>query len=70
MTERKAFRVKRAQENLLQRAREWSEAWSAWRAYPGFDPEDDRLYDVQRAKHERVEAAAHELVAVESEPES
>jgi hypothetical protein len=67
MNEAKQFRVKRAEGNVLRLAREWSKADTAWRAHDGNMREDNRLFDEQKALHKRLEAACHELVAVESE---
>jgi hypothetical protein len=52
---------------VLRLARDWSRAHSAWTKHDGGGREDDRLYEVQNTLHKRLEAAAHELVAVEDE---
>jgi hypothetical protein len=68
----KAFRVKRAEDNVLRLAREWSRANAAWMNSPGVtDPEqveEQKLFEAQRGLRKRLDAAAHELVAVEAEP--
>lgn len=67
MNESKAFRVKRAQDNVLRLAREWAKAEREWRLHDGTGSEDDRLYERQRLLRERLESACRELVAVEAE---
>ena len=67
MTEAKAFRIKRAQDDVLRLAREWAKAHAAWMAHDGSESKDARLYSAQRWLRHRLEAACHELVARESE---
>lgn len=67
MNESKAFRVKRAQDNVLKLARDWSRAHSAWTKHDGGGREDERLYEAQSTLRKRLDAACHELVAVEEE---
>lgn len=71
MNESNAFRVKRAQDNVLRLAREWSKANKAWFDAPSITDEDqqkeDALHTKQRLLIKRLEAACHELVAVEGE---
>lgn len=65
MNESNAFRVKRAQDNVLKLARDWSKAYRIWNDTEG--PEEEKLYTVQRRLRERLDAACHELVALEAE---
>lgn len=67
MNESNAFRVKRAQDNVLRLSREWSKAHRKWQAFDGDGETEDRLYEEQKLLHLRLENAAHELVAVEAE---
>jgi hypothetical protein len=67
VNESKAFRVKRAADNVVRLAREWSVAYHAWSTFDGDSRRDDELFDAQKALHRRLEAAAHELVAVEAD---
>jgi hypothetical protein len=71
VNESKAFRVKRAQDNVLRLARDWSAAYGAWMNCPGATDqeqvEEHKLFEAQRGLRRRLDAAAHELVAVEAE---
>lgn len=63
MGESDSFRVKRARDNVLDLAREWSRAYRVWNDTDG--PEEEKLYTVQRRLRVRLDAACHELVALE-----